>query len=190
MCPKLENCVFCGSGELQFHMDEECDGCHYLVCPGCNASIDLASSADPENSSETLEELRAKIAEWYNERVPKERLIKFHDWNLMVQLTYERPYDIQQQDGCRGRGSLEFVVPAPYAEDFEATDFDGEDFEMGVSFDTWLQREATSKDNLSQRWMDRMFWERTFYPHHEIVAQDLYKKGLLTAGKYVILIDW
>lgn len=79
MFPKLENCVFCGSDELQFHMDEECDGCHYLVCPGCKAYIDLASSADPENSSETLEELRAKIATFYNARVPKERLIKFRD---------------------------------------------------------------------------------------------------------------
>ena len=35
-----------------------------------------------------------------------------------------------------------------------------------------------------------MFWERNFYPHVEMVMNDLHAKGLVEAGEYVIDIDW
>jgi hypothetical protein len=35
-----------------------------------------------------------------------------------------------------------------------------------------------------------MFWERNFYPDTYTVANDLYDKGLIEAGDYIINIDW
>lgn len=35
-----------------------------------------------------------------------------------------------------------------------------------------------------------MWWVRNFYPDVNMVANDLYEKGLLEAGEYLINIDW
>lgn len=67
MSNELKPCPFCG-GEVLFHRDEECDGCHYIECSGCRALFDFATAADPENESETVDALREAIAPAWNRR--------------------------------------------------------------------------------------------------------------------------
>jgi hypothetical protein len=62
---------------------------------------------------------------------------------------------------------------------------------MGVKFKTWLDRNP-KQPIVDQEfdWDLSLFWERNFYPDIQIVANDLYKKGLIEAGDYIINIDW
>lgn len=64
---KLEPCPFCG-GAAKFHEDEDCNGCHNIICTGCKAFVDLSSYADPENECDELSELQSRIALRWNLR--------------------------------------------------------------------------------------------------------------------------
>ena len=64
---ELLSCPFCG-GEVGFHKDEDCNGCHYIWCHSCDGMFDLSAKADPENDTETLEELNERIAPIWNNR--------------------------------------------------------------------------------------------------------------------------
>lgn len=121
------------------------------------------------------------------------QVIELQDWDALVEKTYGRPYSFQQQDGCQGRGSFEFSVPA------EANDYDRESVpekvngdQMGVSFAAWLARDPKQQlSNPDQAdYCRELWWERNFYPELQMVANDLHAKGLLKAGKHTILIDW
>ena len=122
-------------------------------------------------------------------------MIEEQDWDDFVVKTYRRPYDFQQQDGCKSRGIFHITVPCDYAEDFDYERskvpevVNGE--EMGVSFAAWLARDP--KKPLKGQQFDhqlRLWWERNFYPHVYMIVNDLHKKGLLKAGDYKINIDW
>ena len=39
-------------------------------------------------------------------------VIEVQEWDALVEKTYGRKYKLQQQDGCRSRGTLEITVPA------------------------------------------------------------------------------
>jgi hypothetical protein len=113
------------------------------------------------------------------------------EWDKLVQKTYNRRYDFQQQDGCKDRETIYFDVPVKSPDDFEnetiPVEINGEI--MGVKFTTWLQRDPKEKffdDTLDEG----LWWERNFYPHMDMVINDLYAKGLLSAGSYGIDIDW
>ena len=64
---ELLPCPFCG-GEVGFHKDEDCNGCHYIWCHSCDGMFDLSAKADPENDTETLDELNERIAPIWNNR--------------------------------------------------------------------------------------------------------------------------
>jgi hypothetical protein len=124
------------------------------------------------------------------------RSIDLQEWDGIVEQTYGRPYSFQQQDGCKSRGVVNFTVPTGGAEDFENDTIpekvNGD--EMGVSFQAWLARDPKQKLNSDDKW-DRehgltLFWERNFYPHMDMIVDDLHAKGLLPEGKYQIVIDW
>lgn len=129
-----------------------------------------------------------------------EKVIEVADWDALVTETYGRPYSFQQQDGCkcRDRESL-YVLSDPDL----VYDFDDESVpeivngdERGVSFEAWLARDPNQLLNeLRPDWDTgvsslRLWWERNFYPTSESVAHDLFKRGLLEEGEYVINIDW
>lgn len=123
-------------------------------------------------------------------------MIECDDWDELVSSTYNRPYCLQQQEGCRDRGTLQIEVPNDWEDGFKDVDsieevVNGE--EMGVSFDAWLSRDPKQKSK-DEEWEDdfeiTMFWERNFYPDLGFLANDLYKRGELPAGKYLIRIDW
>jgi len=114
----------------------------------------------------------------------------------LVEKTYGRPYCYQQQDGCKDRGVESLTVPVPFPEDFENTTIpekvNGE--VMGVSLASWLARDPHQKLVTGDDW-DRehglvLFWQRNFYPHIDVVVNDLHAKGLLPAGEYQLVIDW
>lgn len=122
-----------------------------------------------------------------------EKVIDVSEWDDLVQETYNRPYNFQQQDGCKERQRVHITIPdAEY--DFENDTVpevvNGE--EMGVSFKAWLERDP--KQPLSSGRADsfglELFWERNFYPDVQMIANDLHNKGLIEAGDYVIDIDW
>lgn len=112
-----------------------------------------------------------------------------------MQKTYGRIYSFQQQDGCKERGRFRLTVPDTpndYENDTIPEKVNGD--EMGVSFAAWLARDPNQLLDTGDKW-DRehglsLFWERNFYPDIQMVANDLYKRGLLAAGEYTINIDW
>lgn len=121
-------------------------------------------------------------------------VIELSEWNKLVSETYGRPYNLQQQDGCMGRGTQGIDVPSD-ADDYEHDSIpeqvNGE--EMGVSFKAWLARDPKQKLSNPDDQADyclELCWERNFYPDLQMVANDLYSKGLLKAGNHTILIDW
>ena len=120
--------------------------------------------------------------------------ISLDDWNTCVTEIYNRPYDFQQQDGCKERGEHYIKVP-DLPEDYERETIK-EDLnydEMGVSFSAWLKRDP--KQPLSEipnphGFELKLWWERKFYPNVQMIANDLHAKGILDAGEYSIDMDW
>ena len=121
-----------------------------------------------------------------------EKLIDVQDWDNLVIETYGRPYSFQQQDGCKDRDLVSITVPEE-CEDFENDTVpeivNGD--EMGVSFKAWLARDPkTPLPDRDDIFGLTLWWERNFYPDVQMVANDLYEKGLIEAGDYLINIDW
>ncbi len=122
--------------------------------------------------------------------------IDVSDLDHFIETTYGRPFNFQQQDGCKDRGVAYITVPDPNACDYEADSIPEEvnGDQMGVSFKAWLARDPKQKLNSKDEW-DRehgleLFWHRNFYPSIEMITNDLHAKGLLPAGEYQIVIDW
>jgi hypothetical protein len=112
----------------------------------------------------------------------------------IVKKTYNKQYCFQQQEGCKDRGTEHFKIPT------SGTDFDRDSIPeevngdiMGVSFKAWLERDPKKPLNTNNKITDfemDLFWERNFYPHPEILLNDLHTRGLIPAGELVINIDW
>lgn len=124
--------------------------------------------------------------------------VTVQDWDKFVREVYGRPYSFQQQDGCKSRGTFHLCVNfgeyepdwnAGYDNDTIPEDPDTE--EMCVSLKGWLARDPNQPlANQKYDFELRSWWERNFYPQIEVLAQDLWHRGLLPAGEYVIIIDW
>lgn len=128
-------------------------------------------------------------------KTSKKSVIDVSDWDNLVQSTYGRVYSFQQQDGCKDRGKEYITVPVEYPEDYENDTLpeivNYED--MGVSFKAWLERDPTQKlsnQGDQEEWHRDLWWERNFYPHVDMIINDLHEKGLLPKGDYMIDIDW
>lgn len=109
------------------------------------------------------------------------RMIDLDRWNDFIRSVYGRPYDFQQQDGCKERGIHFFGVPlkgTPY--DFDRDEAFGRT--EGVRFEAWLNESVNSYKELQ--------WARNFYPSMDMIITDLYKRGLIAEGQYAINIDW
>jgi len=118
------------------------------------------------------------------------KVIDCSDWDNLVEQTYGRTYNFQQQDGCKDRGTHNITIPAPYEEDEE---YPEDYYPIPVKFKDWLARdpkEITSEIDPPTDWMLKMWWERDFYPDVQAVANDLHAKGLIESGEYIIKIDW
>ena len=122
------------------------------------------------------------------------QVIEVADWDALVTATYGRPYDFQQQDGCKERQTIDITIP-DIAYDYENSTVPekANHAEMGVSFDAWLERDPKQKLELETNdydWLVDLWWQRNFYPDVQMIANDLHAKGLIPAGDYSINIDW
>jgi hypothetical protein len=125
-------------------------------------------------------------------KISNVKMIDVYDWDRLVSDTYGRVYSFQQQEGCKDRGVFHLTVPTEeineeYMNDSIPEEVNGE--EMGVKFNVWLSKDPKIH-NFESKWENDLFWERNFYPDINIVANDLYKKGLIEKGNYIINIDW
>jgi hypothetical protein len=136
----------------------------------------------------------------FNEAIKytNKKVIDVHDWDQLVSETYGKPYSFQQQDGCKERGTFTLTIPSKWAEEEDEEMHDKIPFKingnvMGVKFKKWL---STTSEEINEENPEKypgqngLFWERNFYPNVYMVANDLYEKGLIEAGDYVINIDW
>lgn len=125
----------------------------------------------------------------------KASVIDVGDWDNLVEEAYGRTYSFQQQDDCKDRQRVRITVPVTHPEDYD-NDTVPEVVnhpDMGVSFKAWLERDPKQKLSNPDDQEDyclRLWWERNFYPHVDMVINDLHAKGLLEAGRYEIDIDW
>lgn len=121
-----------------------------------------------------------------------EKVVSLCDWDDLVVRTYNRPYCLQQQDGCKDRQRIDIEIPS------EGFDFENETVpevvngkEMGVKFSSWLARDPKQEiENQQFSHQLNLWWIRNFYPDVQMVANDLHARGLIEAGSYVIDIDW
>jgi len=117
-------------------------------------------------------------------------LISLQEWNKLVREVYGKPYDFQQQDGCKAKGVVWEECPSE-GYDYEKSEIplkvNGD--EMGVSFKTWLETPADIKW-FEDAWDDELFWERNFYPSIDMIINDLHEKGFIPEGDFGIEIDW
>jgi hypothetical protein len=123
------------------------------------------------------------------------KTIDVSDWDDLVRETYGRTYSFQQQDDCKERQQVHIFVPVKDPEDFENTTVPEivNSEKMGVSFKAWLERDPEQK--LSNKedqdsWSLGLWWDRNFYPHIDMIINDLHSKGLIEEGDYTIEIDW
>lgn len=130
-------------------------------------------------------------------QIQKSNIIEASDWDAFVSATYQRPYHVQQQDGCSDRGIRRFKVPDQDNNDDmhdsvpEICNHD----DKGVKFEAWLKRDpkqhlCADEECSEEQWVIDLWWDRNFYPDFQKVANDLHAKGLLPAGNYILNIDW
>jgi hypothetical protein len=121
------------------------------------------------------------------------KVIDEYDWNQLVIKTYGKPYTFQQQEGCMANNTFfELSIPCEFTNDEDAHEEIPEILEteiMGVKFDKWLARDPKQLIN-GQSWETILWWERNFYPDIYTLANDMYEKGVIEKGEYIIKIDW
>lgn len=124
------------------------------------------------------------------------KVIDLQHWNNFIQTIYGKPYNFQQQDGCKEKQAFSLDIPSKFSNDEQMNDSIPEVVngkEMGVKFDVWVARDPEQKlsnPKSQNSWSISLWWERNFYPDIYTLANDLYKKGLIEAGEYIIDIDW
>ena len=108
-------------------------------------------------------------------------------WNKQVSKIYGRPYSIEDQ--FEFNRVLEFKVPNRSFDFANETVEENEDTkETGVNFKSWITRDPDQKIGSDPRaFVTTLWWYRAFYPDIEVLANDLFKKGLLERGEYVII---
>jgi hypothetical protein len=109
-----------------------------------------------------------------------QRVISLRDWDQLVKDTYGKEYAFQQQDGCRERQQYHITIPSSWTNDDSMQDEPRKNAQ-GVKFSVWLEEDPN--------W-SRLDIIRNFYPDVETLANDLFSKGLIEEGSYVIDVDW
>lgn len=113
------------------------------------------------------------------------------DFNKLVRETYGKPYNFQQQDDCKERGTVYVSMDNKYDYENDTVPEIVNHEDMGVSFKAWLERDPSqllsSTDSKSSL---NLWWYRNFYPDVSMILDDLYRKGLIEYGSFHIEIDW
>lgn len=119
------------------------------------------------------------------------KLIDVSDFDKLVEDTYNKPYNFQQQDYCKSRGTYEFTLPLEGVDKYDNKTVPEvvNHREMGVCFEAWIERDPNEPLSSGDTSI-RLWWDRNFYPCVDEILDDLYKKNLLEDGDYIIDIDW
>lgn len=121
------------------------------------------------------------------------QMVSLIHWDNLIEQTYGKPYSFQQQNGCQNRGSHYCLTVPSVNNDFinDSIPEKVNGSQRGVSFKAWLARDPKQwNGEKTTEYCVKLFWERNFYPDIQTIANDLYEKGLLEAGEYLINIDW
>jgi len=110
------------------------------------------------------------------------QMIDVGDFDGLVEETYGRPYNFQQQCGCQDRGTRNIDVDPKYIDERPVSDKVPDNDYEGVSLASWLAMDPNGLKSHT--------WQRKFFPNIEMLAADMCRKGLLPAGSYIIKIDW
>lgn len=119
-------------------------------------------------------------------RVENIKLIWESELSELVRETYGRPYRLQQQGDCMAQDSM---LRATVPDDGWFSIDDEPHFEEWKARDVNLQPEGVA-DWSEHSWRRDLWWDRKFYPHYQVVLNDLHARGLLEAGDYVIHVYW
>lgn len=121
-------------------------------------------------------------------KVKKTTVINCSDWDKFVESVYSIPYCLQQQNGCMDRQSIHLTVPDKFEAEVNVSP--GENH-FPVSLEVWKSRDPTQKiKDQEYDWQLQLWYHRNFFPDLQEVANDLYNRGLLEKGEYLIEIDW
>lgn len=103
-------------------------------------------------------------------------------WNNFVRKVYGVPYDISVQEI---EDSFEFTVPIRGAEDYQNESYDDirKKGENGVKFGVWASTKPVGVEKDSAEMQN---WEMEFYPCFDMLVNDLFTRGLLPMGNYVM----
>lgn len=125
-------------------------------------------------------------------KIRNEKVVDVREWDDLVETTYGRMYNFQQQDGCKERQRVRITIPDEaydYENDTVTEEVNHE--QMGVNFKAWLSRDPNQAlPGQKYDYQLELWWHRNFYPDVQMIANDLHSKGLIEAGDYVIDIDW
>lgn len=120
------------------------------------------------------------------------RVIENYKWNEFISSIYNLPYNYQQQND-RQNTNFEFNIPNDLEEEDLGSDsipyeVNGED--ECVKFDTWKNSDFEEiGKNFEYEVETKLFYERNFYPSIFQILNDLYNRGLIEEGDYLIRID-
>lgn len=122
------------------------------------------------------------------------KVIDVDKWNDFIVETYGKPYNFQQQDGCKERQYTNvdvkyYVGEWDINEELEELEEYGGDIPF-VRLDEWLAKEVEKPSEGNEKWRIETRWERDFYPHIGELIIDLYNKNLIKLETFYINIDW
>lgn len=130
------------------------------------------------------------------------KTIDVSDWDRFVCEHYGKDhYSFQQQNDCIDRGNYSVTVSSTTKDPYENKTIDDMVIKcnhenMGVSFVVWRDtpKDYFTKNNLTIDKdgynFDGLWWDRNFYPDVEMIARDLFFKGIIDSEDFEIVVDW
>lgn len=135
----------------------------------------------------------------------EEKIVNVSDWDKLVKETCDKPYSFKQQDGCQNRRIYKITIPSELNNSIpDKNMYD----KTGITWCIWLKSKLTP--NLIKRYLHRVkfalwlehsvigtddlaigiFWNTNLYPDIFTITNDMYEKGLIKKGDYLININW
>ena len=99
-------------------------------------------------------------------KIKKINIIELSDWNKLVESTYNKIYNFQQQNGCLPRGTVYFSVPdEAYEEEMNDSipEIINDEDNRGVKFNVWLQRDSNAPLNPTDKELSKCnyYWRKS-----------------------------
>lgn len=120
------------------------------------------------------------------------RVIENYKWSEFISSVYNLPYNYQQQNECQNT-NFEFNIPNDLEEEDLGSDsipYEVNGKDECVKFDVWVNSKLEDISKNFEYESDAViFYNRNFYPSIFQILNDLYNRGLIEEGDYLIRID-